>query len=321
MKNFRKHELFQIVSIVFLLFLGKQNSSLAAVIWSDITATPNEGTISIVGTGNVGTIPNIQKISPSDKIGNSIAVNTLLSAVNSESGSFAENLAAISKAGLDAAQRILTGADPKKTLLDTTVGLIGTLVKDPSTAGISAVSYNAVVDSSNDPIFSIALTFSAIAVVEKENNTFSKGFSKAEIQASATFNGKNIPITFKTLSPPVKMGENRLEVSGENTIENELTAFTIRGEGSSIVDPTSRGILSISPVVLLAQQAGGDAGSADTFSSFNLTNWTATVKTVSTPEYTSTFSLLALGTLGAASTLKRKLKPSKSSEKETTTVS
>lgn len=38
------------------------------------------------------------------------------------------------------------------------------------------------------------------------------------------------------------------------------------------------------------------------------------------PEPTSTLSLLALGTLGAASTLKRKLKSSKSSEKETTKV-
>ena len=39
------------------------------------------------------------------------------------------------------------------------------------------------------------------------------------------------------------------------------------------------------------------------------------------PEPTSTLSLLALGTLGAASTIKRKLKPSKFSEKETTKVS
>ncbi len=39
------------------------------------------------------------------------------------------------------------------------------------------------------------------------------------------------------------------------------------------------------------------------------------------PEPTSTLSLLALGTLGAASTLKRQLKSSKSSEKETTKVS
>ncbi|WP_147069459.1 LamG domain-containing protein [Microcystis aeruginosa] len=41
---------------------------------------------------------------------------------------------------------------------------------------------------------------------------------------------------------------------------------------------------------------------------------------VSVPEPTSTLSLFALGTLGAASTLKRKLKPSQSTEKETTKV-
>ncbi|BBH40845.1 hypothetical protein myaer102_34300 [Microcystis viridis NIES-102] len=39
------------------------------------------------------------------------------------------------------------------------------------------------------------------------------------------------------------------------------------------------------------------------------------------PEPTSILSLLALGTLGAASTLKRQLKSSKSTEKETTKVS
>ena len=41
---------------------------------------------------------------------------------------------------------------------------------------------------------------------------------------------------------------------------------------------------------------------------------------VPVPEPTSTLSLLALGTLGAASTLKRKIKPSQSSEKETTEI-
>jgi hypothetical protein len=45
------------------------------------------------------------------------------------------------------------------------------------------------------------------------------------------------------------------------------------------------------------------------------------VKTTSIPEPTSILSFLALGTLGAASTLKRKLKPSKLTEKETTKVS
>jgi len=38
------------------------------------------------------------------------------------------------------------------------------------------------------------------------------------------------------------------------------------------------------------------------------------------PEPSTVLSLLALGTLGAASTFKRKLKPSKSAEKETTKV-
>ncbi|MDJ0558138.1 MAG: PEP-CTERM sorting domain-containing protein, partial [Microcystis sp. M53599_WE4] len=38
------------------------------------------------------------------------------------------------------------------------------------------------------------------------------------------------------------------------------------------------------------------------------------------PEPSSILGLLALGTLGAASTLKRKLKPSKSTEKETTKI-
>jgi hypothetical protein len=50
-------------------------------------------------------------------------------------------------------------------------------------------------------------------------------------------------------------------------------------------------------------------------------DYTASFKVIKTPEPTSILSLLALGTLGAASTLKRKLKPSKSTEKETTKVS
>jgi hypothetical protein len=49
-------------------------------------------------------------------------------------------------------------------------------------------------------------------------------------------------------------------------------------------------------------------------------NFQFQVISTSVPEPTSTLSLLALGTLGAASTLKRKLKPSKSAEKETTKV-
>ena len=48
--------------------------------------------------------------------------------------------------------------------------------------------------------------------------------------------------------------------------------------------------------------------------------WNSLEVKVHVPEPTSTLSLLALGTLGAVSTLKRKLKPSQSTEKETTKV-
>ena len=49
-------------------------------------------------------------------------------------------------------------------------------------------------------------------------------------------------------------------------------------------------------------------------------NFQFQVISTSVPEPSSSLGLLALGTLGAASTLKRKLKPSKSAEKETTKV-
>ena len=49
-------------------------------------------------------------------------------------------------------------------------------------------------------------------------------------------------------------------------------------------------------------------------------NFQFQVISTSVPEPTSTLGFLALGTLGAASTLKRKLKPSQSTEKETTKV-
>ena len=54
--------------------------------------------------------------------------------------------------------------------------------------------------------------------------------------------------------------------------------------------------------------------------STNVLRGTLTLNQVTTPEPTPILGFLALGTLGAASTLKRKLKPSKSTEKETTKV-
>ncbi|WP_228008427.1 PEP-CTERM sorting domain-containing protein [Microcystis aeruginosa] len=65
-----------------------------------------------------------------------------------------------------------------------------------------------------------------------------------------------------------------------------------------------------------AYPSSGDANTALSSASFryNLGN------TTSVPEPSAILGLLALGTLGAASTLKRQLKPSKSTEKATTKV-
>jgi hypothetical protein len=57
-----------------------------------------------------------------------------------------------------------------------------------------------------------------------------------------------------------------------------------------------------------------DEGGNNITTQFNTQQQTLDVQPV--PESSSTLSFLALGTLGAASTLKRKLKPSKSTEKE-----
>jgi hypothetical protein len=59
-------------------------------------------------------------------------------------------------------------------------------------------------------------------------------------------------------------------------------------------------------------------GVTSSISGFSVAGEPSILKPV--PEPTSTLSLLALGTLGAASTIKHKLKPSKSTEKETTKV-
>ncbi len=70
--------------------------------------------------------------------------------------------------------------------------------------------------------------------------------------------------------------------------------------------------------------AGGTFGftmGGSNFDSSNILQGTLTLNQVTVPEPSSILSLLALGTLGAASTLKRQLKSSKSSEKETTKVS
>ncbi|MFN5970186.1 MAG: DUF4082 domain-containing protein [Microcystis sp.] len=81
------------------------------------------------------------------------------------------------------------------------------------------------------------------------------------------------------------------------------------------------------PEITFLGTARNDSGGGFSFPSITASdngrfgpNFQFQVISTSVPEPTSTLSLLALGTLGAASTLKRQLKPSKSTEKETTKV-
>ena len=77
------------------------------------------------------------------------------------------------------------------------------------------------------------------------------------------------------------------------------------------VEPIIRGIpydINGVPIVIPANDGPGNVAIGYAFN------------VATTPEPASILSLLALGTIGAASTLKRKLKPSQSTEKETTKV-
>jgi len=86
----------------------------------------------------------------------------------------------------------------------------------------------------------------------------------------------------------------------------------VKWDESKIIKNLAKGDHRLSKV-LFFQWEGGNVGDTVTVSS--LYEVIATV-----PEPSSILSLLTLGTLGAASTLKRKLKPSKPTEKETTKV-
>ena len=303
MKHPQIFNLIQLFIISSVGFFSTNQRLHAAVIWSDINATPTMGSISVQGQGSVGNIPNIQLITPSDRLGKTISVDTLLSAVNNENDDFQEDVQKISSAGLMIAQDLLAGKHPDLTLLDPVVGLIGTIVKGDTQASIGAASYSAVADTTNDEtITSLKLTFSALAVVEVEERRIgTDGVSFSEIQAQVTINSVEIPILFNISSSEFK--SNPLEVIGNEP--NESQVFVIRGEGEVDGLETTRGVLSISPVALDAQQLAA-GGSANTFSSIVLTNWTATVTT--TPEKTPTLGFFVLGTLGVVSALQGKRK-------------
>ncbi len=131
---------------------------------------------------------------------------------------------------------------------------------------------------------------------------------------------------FETPSESVFASSNLLfSQLGGNDIDNWLsTIFTdlqgqlpVAYQPNLSLDLNSDEISFVFPDNILPSTGFISNGTTDTAASASL-GLTATERV---PEPTSTLSLLALGTLGAASTLKRKLKPSKTSEKETTKVS
>jgi hypothetical protein len=103
--------------------------------------------------------------------------------------------------------------------------------------------------------------------------------------------------------------------------------------GSEVYDPfsdrytSSASSIVTAPEITFLGTARNDSAGGFSFPSITGSsngrfgpNFQFQVISTSVPEPTSTLGFLALGTLGAASTLKRQLKPSKSAEKETTKV-
>lgn len=124
---------------------------------------------------------------------------------------------------------------------------------------------------------------------------------------------------FNTTGGGLKTGSSKLIFSG---VKNDIFYLGINGgiiplNGSeeSLLDPSKPGVIG-SGILSGWQNLAGVSYLQAVFD-YEI-SVTATPKSV--PESNSPLNLLALGALGAASTLKRQLKPSKSSEKETTKV-
>jgi|LakMenE18May11ns_1017448.scaffolds.fasta_scaffold9471377_1 hypothetical protein len=185
----------------------------------------------------------------------------------------------------------------------------------------------------------IVVAISATAITSS-----SLGLAKAEAATKNGFIQSDRPIRvtgeFRLVAHPVQMSpfETTVPFNTPLALSVSLGQEEIHGtRGNGSVNGTWGTVSGQYGLLwtLVANIAPGQADpellvSFDTFATFrgefqNIPNtdggFASDIGVERVPEPTSTLSLLAFGTLGAASTLKRKLKSSKSSEKGTTKVS
>jgi len=142
------------------------------------------------------------------------------------------------------------------------------------------------------------------------------------VNLTLTVNGN--PFTLDAANTLLLSGTGQFLV---NATSSTLTFNTANADGSNqaflVFVDSSTGLTG--PLYGIASQSiSGEVGASTLVSVFASVSFPVTFGTAQTaqqvPEPASLFGLGVLGTLGAASTLKRKLKPSKSAEKETTKV-
>ncbi|MDB9424543.1 PEP-CTERM sorting domain-containing protein [Microcystis aeruginosa CS-564/01] len=158
--------------------------------------------------------------------------------------------------------------------------------------------------------------------------THSEGFTKRDrLQITATIQHKN-DLCDKEIDPALGPAFTYLINAdlNEPTIQSKISD---RGDGVQLHMSGSKGPeLHISPNHYDSSSYSLTANVFDpeqktppaNYTEIGLYALTLRANHTTTPEPSAILSLLALGTLGAASTLKRQLKPSKSTEKETTKV-
>ncbi|GAL94180.1 PEP-CTERM sorting domain-containing protein [Microcystis aeruginosa] len=108
----------------------------------------------------------------------------------------------------------------------------------------------------------------------------------------------------------LNIAEVQLNFTSGTEFANQVTAFTALGNNAIVGSQ----IKAVDGNLLTTTTLGNTVGQNKRLS------LTLGFASTAIPEPSAILSLLALGTLGAASTLKRKLKPSQSNEKETTKV-